>query len=259
MKILIIEDEFRNYNRLRRMLTAYNATWVVEGPLESVEETCKWLSSHQGDSAPNIIFADIQLSDGLSFDALENVPPHSALVFTTAFDQYALKAFQYNGVAYLLKPIEEEALHHTLQRIVPQPQSTISPSTNLQALQTTFVKLQSNQPTYRQRFLLPHKDGFEVVNVADIRYVQSEFKDTRIYVETQKFYSVPTSLDELEKQLDPNDFFRVNRQFIVHISQISSLKNYFGGKLQVYLYGTNAPILTCSRERAPLLKEWLNR
>ena len=117
MKVLIIEDEFRNYNRLRKMLQAYDPTITIEGPLESVEETRQWLAVHQGENAPDIVLADIRLSDGISFDALDGLDASSSLVFTTAYDEYALQAFQYNGLAYLMKPIEEEELHQTLDRI----------------------------------------------------------------------------------------------------------------------------------------------
>lgn len=260
MKVLIIEDEFRNYNRLRRKLTTYDPTMVVEGPLKSVEETRQWLATHHGALAPDLVFADIRLSDGVSFDALDILDAASKLVFTTAYDEYALKAFQYNGLAYLMKPIEEEELRETLDRIrnlcEKRPETE---SADLQGLKTILTQMRTDSYQFRERFLIPYKDGFEVVNVNDVSFISTEYKDTRVYLRTRKCYSLSMSLDELERQLNPHHFFRVNRQYIVHIDCINGLKTYFGGKLRVQLQGYDDVELMCSRERASLLKEWLNQ
>lgn len=256
MKVLIIEDEFRNYNRLRKMLQAYDPTMAIEGPLESVEETQQWLSAHQGENAPDLVLADIRLSDGISFDALDGLDSSSSLVFTTAYDEYALKAFQYNGLAYLMKPIEEEELHQTIDRIkqLRGKEETVD-------LKNLLTQMRADNYQYRERFLVPYKDGFEVVNVENVAFICTEFKDTRIYLmgEKRKFYSLSMSLDEIERQLNPHRFFRVNRQFIIHVSAVAGLKTYFGGKLRVRLLGYEEEEVLCSRDKASQLKEWLNR
>lgn len=268
MKVLIIEDEFRNYNRLRKMLQAYDPMMTIEGPLESVEETRQWLSAHQGENAPDLVLADIRLSDGVSFDALDGLDATSSLVFTTAYDEYALQAFQYNGLAYLMKPIEEEELHQTINRIkklrgdatsFPSPSFSASPET--MDLQDLLVQMRADKYLYRERFLVPYKDGYEVVNVENIAFICTEFKDTRIYVkgEKRKFYSISMSLDEIERQLNPYRFFRVNRQFIIHVSVVEGLKTYFGGKLRVSLLDYEDEEVMCSRDKASQLKEWLNQ
>ena len=256
MKVLIIEDEFRNYNRLRKMLQAYDPAMTIEGPLESVEETRQWLSVHQGENAPELVLADIRLSDGISFDALDGLDASSSLVFTTAYDEYALKAFQYNGLAYLMKPIEEEELRQAIDRI-KQLRGT-EESVDLKHL---LAKMRADNYQYRERFLVPYKDGFEVVNVENIAFICTEFKDTRIYLmgEKRKFYSLSMSLDEIERQLNPHRFFRVNRQFIINISAVEGLKTYFGGKLRVRIFGYEEEEVMCSRDKASQLKEWLNR
>lgn len=256
MKVLIIEDEFRNYNRLRKMLQAYDPAMTIEGPLESVEETRQWLSVHQGENAPDLVLADIRLSDGISFDALDGLDASSSLVFTTAYDEYALKAFQYNGLAYLMKPIEEEELRQTIDRINQLRRKEESVD-----LKHLLAQMRADKYQYRERFLVAYKDGFEVVNVENITFICTEFKDTRIYLmgDKRKFYSISMSLDEIERQLNPHRFFRVNRQFIINVSAVEGLKTYFGGKLRVRLQGYEEEEVMCSRDKASLLKEWLNR
>ena len=256
MKVLIIEDEFRNYNRLRKMLQAYDPAMTIEGPLESVEETRQWLSVHKGENAPELVLADIRLSDGISFDALDGLDASSSLVFTTAYDEYALKAFQYNGLAYLMKPIEEEELRQTIDRINQLRRKEESVD-----LKHLLAQMRADKYQYRERFLVAYKDGFEVVNVENITFICTEFKDTRIYLmgDKRKFYSISMSLDEIERQLNPHRFFRVNRQFIINVSAVEGLKTYFGGKLRVRLQGYEEEEVMCSRDKASLLKEWLNR
>ncbi|MBM6993543.1 MAG: response regulator transcription factor [Prevotella sp.] len=254
MKVLIIEDEFRNANRLKKMLIEYDEGMQIEGPLESVVATRQWLASHP---APDIIFSDIRLSDGLSFDALDQVDSRTALVFTTAYDEYALQAFRYNGLAYLMKPVEEQELFETINRI----RATLKTASNdpMASIGQLLQQLKQNDFKYRERFLIPYKDGYEIVNVSAVSHVCTEFKDTRIYLKDGHFYSISMSLDEVEHQLDPNRFFRVNRQFIVQVDSVEALKTYFGGKIRVKIRNYDEEEIMCSRDRAPLLKTWLNR
>lgn len=259
MKTLIIEDEFRNYNRLRKMLMAYEPTMTIEGPLESVAETKQWLAVHKKENAPDLILADIRLGDGLSFDALHDIDGASALVFTTAYDEYALQAFRNNGLAYLMKPIEEDELRQTIDRI-----KAIKADGKQRAdseLRQLLQQMRASEYKYRERFLVPYKDGFEVINVNDIAYICTEYKDTRIRLSDNKkgCYSISISLDEIERQLNPNSFFRVNRQYIVNVSSVKGLKTFFGGKLRVCLLGYDEVEIMCSRDKATALKEWLNK
>lgn len=261
MKTLIIEDEFRNYNRLRKLLLAYDPKMTIEGPLESVEETRAWLETHAVDDAPDLVMADIRLSDGISFDALDGISETSALVFTTAYDEYALQAFHYNGLAYLMKPIEEEELHRTIDRIKRWLSSHTDAAHQVDnGLKELLLQMRQDDYRYRERFLVPYKDGFEVVNVSDIAFICTIFKDTRIYLKDKKrgIFSISMSLDELERQLSPRSFFRVNRQCIIHVEAVEGLKTCFGGKLRVRIKGYDDVDVMCSREKAPSLKLWLN-
>ena len=252
MKVLIIEDEYRNANRLQKLLLDYDATMHIDGPLESVADTRSWLHTHQGEQAPDIIFSDIRLSDGISFDALDEASPSSIIVFTTAYDEYALKAFQFNGLAYLMKPIDADELRNVLNRI---NQTRVS-NQNIQQLLT---QMKNHQMKYRERFLIPFKDGYEVVSTADISHICTENKNTRCYLNSGKSYTIPMSLEEIEKQLDPARFFRVSRQYIISVDAISCLKTYFVGKIKVKLTNYPDTDVMCSRERAAQLKEWINR
>lgn len=258
MKTLIIEDEFRNYNRLRKMLLAYDPTMTIEGPLESVAETRSWLIAHQGELAPDLVLADIRLADGLSFDALDTIDEESMLVFTTAYDEYALQAFHYNGLAYLMKPIEEDELRQTLDRIGRLRSSTRPAASGMKQL---MKQMQGEGGCYRQRFLVPYKDGFEVVNVSNIAFICTEYKDTRIYLlgNNRHIFSLSMTLDEIERQLNPHHFFRVNRQYIVNLSAVAGLKTYFGGKLRVRIVDHDEVEVMCSRDKAAALKDWLNQ
>lgn len=256
MNALIIEDEFRNANRLRKMLVDIDPEMRIDGPLETVTETRQWLRSHP---APDVIFADIRLSDGVSFDALDAVDSHTAVVFTTAYDEYALQAFQYNGIAYLMKPIEEEELRATVQRIKDMKGSTAQPDMNAAMLRELLSGLRQTGATYRERFLIPYKDGFEVVSVKDVSHIFSEFKTTRLCLKDGTKYTLNLPLDDIEQQLDPNRFFRVNRQFIVSVDCVAGLKTYFGGKIRVRIRNFEELEVMCSRDKAPMLKAWLNK
>ncbi len=252
MKVLIIEDEQHNFNRLKKLLLAYDATMQVEGPLETIDETRDWLHSHQGNEAPDIVFSDIRLADGLCFDTLSELNPSSMLVFTTAYDEYALQAFWYNGIAYLLKPVDEEELRATLNRI----QDLRATNTHLQSI---LSMMQQSSLPYRERFLVPYKDGYELVTVDDISHICTEYKDTRLYLTSGRFFSITMTLEEIESQLNPRDFFRVNRQTIISIHAVSGLKTWFGGKLRVRLVTYPDTEVLCSREKAAALKTWLGR
>ena len=262
MRTLIIEDEFRNYNRLRKMLLAYDPAMTIEGPLESVAETRTWLAAHKGELAPDLILADIRLGDGISFDALDAIDNASALVFTTAYDEYALQAFRYNGLAYLMKPIEEDELRQTLDRITQICNGNRrNDNTVNSGLKELLLRIQADGGKFRERFLVPYKDGFEVISIGNIAYICTEFKDTRIHLASgnRHFYSIAMSLDEIEHQLNPRQFFRANRQFIINIAAVAGLKNHFGGRLRIRLNGYDDVEVMCSRDKAALLKEWLNR
>ncbi|SDL15476.1 LytR/AlgR family response regulator transcription factor [Siphonobacter aquaeclarae] len=247
MTILIVEDEKPNAARLRRILTELGGYRIV-GILETIRESLEWL---QEQPAPDVILMDIRLSDGLSFDLFAQTDIRCPVIFTTAYDEYAVRAFRVNGLDYLLKPIEKEELKLALQKV--------KPAGNLAAagVEDLLKLFRSSSALYRRRFLLPSFDGFKTVPVEQIAYVYSEYKVTHLTLMNGQVEAIPQSMDELEEELDPDPFFRANRQFIIHVNSIDVIRNSFNGKLLVLLRdGTEVMI---SREKAPVFKAWLDR
>lgn len=245
--ILIIEDERPNSDRLQRLISNILPEASIK-VLESVGDSVIWLNSNEH---PDVILLDVRLSDGLCFEIFEQTKVDSPVIFTTAYDEYAIKAFKVNSVDYLLKPIEQEELKTALDKVIsiPLKQNHI-PLDNL---------IQFLKPTeFRSRFLLPHKDGFKTVLVNDIAYFYSELKITRAKLQNGAEETIPNTLEELEQQLNPKLFFRANRQFIIHIDSIQYVNNYFNGKLKIVLIKDSKIEIIVSRDKAALLKKWLD-
>lgn len=248
MRIAIIEDEQPNYDRLKRMLEAQEIDGTIDGPLISVVEVKRYLA--QG-VAPDLIFADIRLSDGLVFEAFNEVQTAIPVIFTTAYDEYALRAFKYNSLDYLLKPIDVQALKQALDRFRRgmRPEET-EPLSRLETVGTA---------PYRRRFLCPDRDGHRLVKVDEVSHIALEEGVVRLFLPDGKCYPIDFSMDELETQLDPEDFFRANRQYIVHLDFIQGLTNHWSRKTLVRLQHFPQTEVWVSKERSSALKRWINR
>lgn len=251
MKILILEDEQRNAMRLIRMLHDIDATFAIDGPFSSIRETVGFFQSGQ---TTDLILADIRLTDGLSFEALKFAPATVPVIFTTAYDEYAVQAFKFNSFDYLLKPLEAEELEAALDKV-----SKAGRHYTDENLRPLFDALQKNRFRYRERFLLPYRDGYKTVRVSDINHIETENKTVYLRLNDGTSEAVNISMDELEQQLNPDCFFRANRQYIIHVEQVLFLGNYFGGKLIVRLKGYPNTEITVSKEKAQRLKGWLDR
>lgn len=245
--ILIIEDEKPNSDRLLRLINNIftNVAIVV---LESVSDSLDWFKSN---SQPDVILLDVRLSDGLCFEILENVKIKCPIIFTTAFDEYAIKAFKVNGIDYLLKPIDQDELIEAFEKVrLNSQKQQVIPIDNL---------IQYLKPTeYRSRFLLPYKDGFKMIMVSDISFFYSELKITKAKLKSGMEETFFCTMEELEKQLDPKLFFRANRQFIIHIDSVQYVHNYFNGKLKIVLKKNPELEIIVSRDKAMFLKKWLD-
>ncbi|MDP4276210.1 MAG: LytTR family DNA-binding domain-containing protein [Bacteroidota bacterium] len=251
MNILILEDEERNANRLIRLLKDIDPSFRIIGPLTSIEVTIAYLRAN---ASPDLILADIRLSDGLSFEALKEAPSFVPIVFTTAFDEYAVQAFKYNSFDYLLKPIDAVELAAAIEKV-----NLNGKTYSDESLRQLFDALQRSDYKYRERFLLPFRDGYRIFNVKDINHIFTENKIVRLFFKDGTSETVFISMDELEKQLDPARFFRANRQFIVNMESIRFLGNYFKGKLILRLNDYPQLDIIISKDKAPLLKDWINR
>lgn len=252
MKILIIEDEKHNASRLQRLLTEISHEFEIEGVLETVKESVSWLEKR---AAPDVILMDIRLSDGLSFDIFDKVDVVSPVIFTTSYDEYAVRAFKVNSIDYLLKPIEKEELETALEKVDIERKKSI-PSLELEQLLHLF---REKSPVFRKRFLLPRANGYKTLTVGEIGYIFTEQKITNLVTRDGNSEILGQTLDELEDELDPDTFFRANRQFIIHIDNVGMIQNDINGKLKVVLKSDNAIEIIVSREKAPLLKKWIDR
>lgn len=253
MNVVIIEDELPAVRRLKKLLKDVEPGITVQACLDSAVTAIDWFATH---SSPDLVFMDIQLSDGLSFEIFEKVKLECPVIFITAYGEYAIQAFKVNSVDYLLKPIDGLELAHSLEKFKKQRSQNVSqvPSLDMQILLHT---LKEQHPSYRSRFLVTIKDRFVSIPVNEILYFTTEHKLTYLVTCEGKRYLFDSPLDKLENELDPRQFFRVNRQFIVSLHAIAGVHTYFNGKLKIYLRGTDTEIVI-SREKASAFKQWLN-
>lgn len=252
MRILIIEDEIRNANRLQGLVLEINPDITVAGILEGVAESIEWFNAND---EPDLILMDIRLADGLCFEIFTSVKITAPVIFTTAYDEYAIRAFKVNSIDYLLKPIDKEELAKALtkHRQIVSLQQTDSTINNLVEM------MKKQEVVYRTRFLIPVNDGYKTIAVQDLDYIYSEHKVSHLVSRDGQVQAIFQTMDELEEQLDPDTFFRANRQHLISISSIDTIHNYFNGKLKVVLGRRPDTEIFISREKATIFKQWLDR
>ena len=251
MNVLIIEDEKPAARRLNRMLSELSID--VKTMLHSVEESINWF---QNNSHPDLIFLDIQLSDGLSFEIFEEIEVKSAIIFTTAYDEYALKAFKLNSIDYLLKPIDEDELKIAVDKFkANQPKQT-----DLQVNIDDIRKLLINpvDRKFKKRFTIKVGQHIKIIHVDEIECFYSENKATYIHTNANRNYLIDHSLEHWQEQLDPEQFFRVNRTFIVHINAIKDIISYTNSRLKLILHSYSETEIIVSRERVKDFKNWID-
>lgn len=258
MRTILIEDEPLAARRLQQVLRQHPAV-VVEAVLPSIAEAVSWLGSQP---APDLIFADIQLEDGLSFEIFEAVPVPCPLVFTTSYDEYALKAFQLLSLDYLLKPIQAADMARALTKYAQlaeqvSPQPPLDQQTQLLKMQQLLEQFAPSQARYRQRFLVTAGEQLLPVPVEDIAYFFTQHEVVYLVRHDARKFALEQKLEKLESLLAPDQFFRLNRQFLVSMRAIAKIYTYFAGKLKIELQPARAEEVLVSRDRAPLLKRWL--
>ncbi len=250
-RIVIIEDEKPAARSLERKLKALG--YQVDTYLSSVEESVEYF---QNNTHPDLIFLDIQLSDGLSFEIFEKVIIHSAIIFTTAYDEYALKAFKLNSIDYLLKPIGQQELSFSLNKYI----STNGPLNNLTDKLQVFQDLMNKEvstTSFKERFSVKIGTQIKVITLDDIMCFFSENKATYIKTVEDRNYLIDHSLEVLEKSLDPKLFFRINRKYIIAIKSIQDIHTYSNSRLIVNLNNYQSEDLIVSREKVNDFKLWL--
>lgn len=250
MTTIIIEDEKPAARLLYRKLEKLKIEVGVM--LHSVEEAVDWFSKNEH---PDLIFLDIQLSDGLSFEIFEKVTIKSAIIFTTAYDEYALRAFKLNSIDYLLKPIDEDDLEVAISKFEARfpKQETVQLDFN------QIKKMLSNpfEKIYKKRFTVKIGQHLKVISTEEIECFFSENKGTYIHTFDNRDYLIETALEVLEQELDSKDFFRISRKFIIPLSSIKEIVVYSNSRLRLVLPSYKAEEVIVSREKVSDFKTWI--
>ena len=250
MNVIIIEDEKPSARRLQRMLKALDIE--AETMLHSVEESVEWFNNNEH---PDLIFLDIQLSDGLSFEIFETIDIKSAVIFTTAYDEYALQAFKLNSIDYLLKPIDDDDLATAVEKYkvrLPQKKSVTLDFNDIKNLLINPIERE-----YKKRFSVKVGQHLKLINIEDIECIYSENKGTYAFTNEGRNYLLDVTLDQLEKELEPDVFFRISRKFYVNINAIKDMVSYTNSRLQIKLNSFNEQDIIVARERVKDFKTWL--
>ncbi|MDI1325161.1 MAG: LytTR family DNA-binding domain-containing protein [Algoriphagus sp.] len=249
MNILLIEDEKPAVNRLLMLLKVHFPEAVFHENLDSITASIKWLNSNP---APDLILCDIQLADGLSFGIFEKVEVITPIIFTTAYDQYAIKAFQVNAIDYLLKPIDSTELARAVGKF---KNSQIKPTIDLRILKDLF---QPQSISFKSRFLIRYGEKIQSIPVEDISFVFSEERVTFIQTHEGKKFVIDSTLDQTESQLDPRIFFRLNRKYLCKAEAILEILSYSNSRLKIKIKNFPDNDILISREKVGDFKNWLD-
>lgn len=255
MKILIIEDEELAVKKLHKMLVSIDKDIEVIANLDCIESSVEWLENND---APDLIMMDIELLDGQSFEIFNRVKVKSPVIFTTSYDEYALKAFKVNSVDYLLKPIQREDLVAAIDKYKQMFVAAAPPSINMDMLVKELQqKLQPKE--FRKRFLVKNVQKLVSVETDEIAYFYSDGRLNFFKTHDNKKYVVDYTMDELDEMLDPEKYFRISRSFYVSIESVDQINDYFGNRLILTLKPAVDKEALVSREKVTEFKKWLGK
>jgi DNA-binding LytR/AlgR family response regulator len=249
MKTIILEDEKRAASHLERLLAKVAPNMIVVARLESVRDGIHYL---QNNPEPDLMFSDIQLADGLSFEIFNQVAVSCPIIFTTAYDHYAIEAFKTNGIDYLLKPIEEERLRQSIEKAMH-----FSPGLVLEKILS--ITTPASVKAYKSRFMVKVGDKIKSIPVEDILVYYSQEKASFIRTTDKHTYCIDYTLDQLEPMLDPELFFRINRKYIVSITACTNILAWTNSRLRLKIEGIDDSDIIVARERVQEFKNWLDR
>jgi len=249
MNVIIIEDEARAANHLTRLIAKIAPDMKVIARLESVRDAVPFLLANTN---IGLIFSDVQLADGLSFEIFRQVPVKCPIIFTTAYDHYAIEAFKTNGIDYLLKPIEEERLQKAIEKV-----KQFRPAISLEEI--LAVANTSANKTYKSRFMVKVGDKIRSIPIDEILAFYSLEKATYILTTGNRNYCIDYALDQLEALLDPNIYFKINRKYIVSIQACTNILAWTNSRLRLKIEGINDQDIIVARERVQDFKNWLDR
>jgi len=248
IKVLIVEDEEHNIEHLQDIIENSSFDISVVNILGSVQDVVSWLSTKP---QLDLILMDIRLSDGNSFEIFDTINVDTPIIFTTAFDEYAITAFKVNSIDYLLKPIRKQELEQSLNKF-----TKLSSSQNNQDLLQRVSQL-FYKKNYKTRFLINNSDRYVVLDTADIGYICTEFRRTKAFTQDKTSHILPYTMEEIELSLNPDDFFRASRQYLITLKSIKSVKNNLYSRITVVL--SDDTQIDLSRERSRALKIWLDQ
>lgn len=254
MEILIIEDEQLGAEKLIRLLTSIDPFIKIVGNTRSIRASVEWLLQH---THPDIILMDIELTDGQSFEIFNHIAIKSMVIFTTSYDEYALQAFKVNSVDYLLKPIKREELQNALDKYRQLQQKFSGPSLSIEHLINELK--QQHAKTWRSRFLVKQGQKLVSVETSDIAYFYADGRLSYFIGWDKQKHVLDYTIEELEQMLDPQQYYRANRAFLIHIKAVGQIHNYFNGKLKLDLKPAIDKEVLISREKAMEFKEWMGK
>jgi DNA-binding LytR/AlgR family response regulator len=250
MKILIIEDENLAAKRLMKLVKENMPEAALFGNFDTITASVEWLRTHP---EPDLIFLDIQLADGISFNIFEQVSVTSPIIFCTAFDEYAIKAFKLNSVDYLLKPIDPDELREAINKF---RNGRKEPAISLEQIK---AMLGTASKSYKSRFLVKVGEKIQTIDVRDVAFFYSEDKFTFLQTRQGKRFIVDYTLDEIEEMVNPDSFFRLNRKYISAIGSIREVFTYSNSRLKIHLENCTDHDILISRERMGAFKIWLGQ
>ncbi|MBD0403773.1 LytTR family DNA-binding domain-containing protein [Flammeovirga sp. EKP202] len=251
MRILIIEDELPTANYLAKLIQKYNSAFEIVDILSSVEDSIEWFAEN---NPPDLIFQDIALSDGNCFDIYKSVKVKSPLIFTTAFSEYALDSFQLNSIDYIVKPYDFDDIKRVLDKFALYGNLFITASES----SMKEVK-ESSEKRIKKRFLVSIGEQFKTIQSHEIAFIRFDEGLTFLHLYDEKKYPTDKSISLLESQLDPSQFFRVNRKYIINVEAISKINTWFNSRLQIETIPAPLEDLIVSRDRVKDFKDWLDQ
>jgi DNA-binding LytR/AlgR family response regulator len=247
MRILIVEDETAAYENLVDILAEIDPGIQIAGYAESINQTIHWLQTNH---VPDLILMDIHLSDGSAFSIFKSIKLETPIIFTTAYDEYAIEAFKVNSIDYLLKPIKVEDLKRALDKFRKWTRQDV-----LQYL-SQLIHLQP-ETKYKDKLLIPIKDKLQPVNINELSFFYTTDKNTRVYLNNGKYYSYSKTLEQIETILNPVDFIRANKQFIIARSSVKNITIWFDSRLLITLDIEPPERIYVSKNKAAEFKAWL--
>jgi DNA-binding LytR/AlgR family response regulator len=252
MRILIVEDEVEAAARLATLLKELQPGVDIVASLDSVSNTVKWIGAN---AKPDIIFMDIQLADGLSFEIFEKVEVTSPVIFTTAYNEYALKAFKVNSIDYILKPLDKDELQAAFRKYENLVSNTSSPARMMESI---GVAMQMLTKKYKERFVVKVGEHLRSIEISEILYFYSLEKTTFAQTTDGRKHILDFTLDQLEAILDPLKYFRINRKYIVSVQSIRDMISHTNSRLKLMLKSSDDDDIIVARERVQEFKDWLD-